>query len=294
MVNTNASSVVVVIVLYNPKDKEVSNVKRLSLLYDGVIVDNSCQRNFPGDYVNKMRYVSMGKNVGIAAAQNVGIKCMMERFGCCRFVFLDQDSACNDSYPSDIAEEYGRLKKDLPNLATLGPMVVDADTSNTYSSSIYADKFILPGVVVRTHIISSGSCVDSETLSAVGLYDERLFIDYVDSEWCWRATSLGLACCITSKLSMSHRIGRKRISVGIFKDIVSSPNRYYFQYRNYIWLAFLGYVPLRWKVNTGIKNIVRLFYFPLFIKDGVESCLYMWRGIFSGMARPKMLCRNRK
>ena len=124
-------------------------------------------------------------------------------------------------------------------------------------------------------------------LEDVGLNEEQLFIDFVDSEWCWRAVAKGYRCCMTTNIVMTHHIGRRIITIGPIKDIISSPQRYFYQYRNYLWMLRRPYVPRQWKISVGVKSILRLFYFPFFIKDGWKSWKYMWKGIWKGLSAPK-------
>ena len=63
------------------------NVMHFSALYDGVIVDNSPSAHFfadagtgvPARMVNRMGYLALGGNAGIAGAQNRGIEWLIER-----------------------------------------------------------------------------------------------------------------------------------------------------------------------------------------------------------------------
>ena len=89
------------------------------------------------------------------------------------------------------------------------------------------------------------------------------FIDYVDHEWCWRANSMGYICCMDMSISIKHKVGKKSIVILGIPFIISAPKRYYFQYRNSIWLLRRHYVPMSWKLKICVKNLIGLFLYPL-------------------------------
>ena len=233
-------------------------------LYHTVVVDNSIE------------------NKGIAEAQNQGLRSLLSRKDMTHVVFLDQDSRVADDYPLAIAREFDRIVQSQ-RLAMLGPSVENTETGETYKSVIHKDQMAENGFIPRREIISSGSCTTIECLKDVGLNDGRLFIDYVDFEWCWRANSKGYVCGITPNLRISHHVGQKTISIFGYLIIISAPVRYFYQFRNYLWLVRRKYVPLQWKIATGIKNVARLVYFPLCIPSGVACWKNMLKGIRAGL-----------
>lgn len=276
--------IAVIIVVYHPNERQMGRVTQFASIYNGVVYDNTpgCVR---ADEKNgKMVYMSSGENIGIAAAQNRAVARLQ---GFRYFVFLDQDTKVDYSYPSEIANEYLRCKYLVPHLAALGPDYTDGKSQNTYKSKIHKDKYLSPGLIIRKNIISSGSCVESDVFAEIGGYEERLFIDYVDSEWCWRAISKGYICCITERLTMVHQIGNRVIEIGPIKDILSSPFRYFYQYRNYIWMLGRGYVPMRWKVNVGCKCVLRLFYLPFYTRSCGMIYINIFKGICSGLFKSR-------
>ena len=259
-----ASHIAVVIILYHPSADDMGFVAHIGELYHTVVIDNS-------------RY-----NKGIAEAQNQGLQSLFDLEDITHVVFLDQDSRMGDDYPLSIAREYERISQ-TQRLAMLGPSVDNSETGEAYKSVIHKDQMTDIGFIPRREIISSGSCTSIECLRKVGLNDSRLFIDYVDFEWCWRANSKGYVCGITPNLRISHHVGQKTISLFGYLIIISAPGRYFYQFRNYLWLVRRKYVPLQWKIATGIKFTVRLLYFPLCIPSGVACWKYMLKGIRAGL-----------
>lgn len=275
--------ITIIVVLYYPKSCQVERLRDLSNHYQGVVVDNSPNRLVDSPTIGNFQYVYLNGNKGIAEAQNIAIRKILENKGIKYIVFLDQDSNVSTDYPLHIVDEYSELRKKYPNLATLGPWIYHEDGGKEYGSSIHKEKYLSDNLIVRDKIISSGSCVAVEVLNDVGLFDSNLFIDFVDSEWCWRTSSKGYLCGMTTNIKMNHRIGIMTISMGLMRDNVSAPFRYFYQYRNYVWLLKRNYVPRKWKVNNAIKNIVRIFYYPLFVKKGTACTYYMVKGLINGI-----------
>lgn len=256
--------IAVIIVLYHPSEEDEEFVDHIGELYHTVVIDNSTD------------------NKGIAEAQNQGVQHVLDQKEITHVVFLDQDSRVADDYPLAIAQEFDRIAQSK-RLSMLGPSVENSETGKEYKSVIHKDQFTDMGFIPRREIISSGSCTTTGCLKDIGLNDARLFIDYVDFEWCWRANSKGYVCGITPHLGISHHVGRKTIDVFGYLIIISAPARYFYQFRNYVWLARRKYVPLQWKMATGMKCAARLVYFPLLVSSGVECWKHMVKGIFAGL-----------
>lgn len=272
-----------VIVLFHPTADDLRQLRRVSQRYEGVIVDNSETRSFDEEEVGLMHYIPLHKNAGIAHAQNVGILHAMEHFESDYIVFMDQDSRWQDDYVERITQTYASLLQKGIRLSALGPTVLRREGGEEYQSVIHKKQFVTDDFILRPHIIASGCCIRKELFLEVGTFEDDLFIDFVDDEWCWRAKTKGYVCGITPQVSIDHKIGQKELHIGKYVIILSAPFRYYYLYRNYLLLSRRSYVPLQWKLSYGVKFFARFFYFPLFIDNGRECWKYMWRGIKDGI-----------
>ena len=159
----------------------------------------------------------------------------------------------------------------------------ESSWSREYKSVIHKEKALSPHFILKREIISSGGCTTREIMESVGPRDNRLFMDYVDFDWCWRAKSKGYICGITPDVTILHMVGQNTIYIGGYTIIVSSPVRYFYQFRNYMWLLRKNYVPLQWKINKGLKNIAQFIYFPILIKSGFACWKQMVRGFIAGL-----------
>lgn len=275
-------NIFVIIVLYNPTEEDLQHTKHVAEIEAGFIIDNSEKASLPNK-IGKMSYICNKKNLGIAEAQNIALQKIILEDSESYVVFFDQDSRFIPTYAKDIVAEYIKIKKEIPNLGLLGPTVLNKETGKEYKSAFHNDAENINNFIPRRDVISSGSCVDINTLKKVGLNDSALFIDFVDFEWCWRAQKLGFICGITANICIEHKVGSNEISIGNHHVIISSPIREYYSYRNYQWLVRRNYVPLQWKIAQGVKQFLRFLYFPFVVKNGIKHCKYMILGFKDGI-----------
>ena len=272
------SSISIIVVLYHP---DIEHLKQCveSLQEDSytiILVDNtpggcdcSCLK------VENIHMIQNGENLGIATAQNIGIR-KSKALSCEYAFFFDQDSDINSDFVKNLFSEYQRLSEVYPNLAALGPRVINKSTGKFYKEE---DEEILHDAKIVSTLISSGSIIPMRVLDDVGYMEERLFIDYVDFEWAWRAQREGYICCITNHVLLYHQVGKRASSLFGYPVIISSPVRYYYQYRNSLALLKRKYVPLRWKILNTIRKICEFAIVPFYI----ESASLFFRNAYKGI-----------
>lgn len=281
-----------IVILYKPDLKVLEhNISNSGLSHKNfILIDNTDDSDLSQGISNlfeNVTYVANRKNFGIASAQNIGIQIAINKnyeF----IVFFDQDSIIPNNYHRDIVEEYTRIEKQCPELFLLGPTVFNLESSEEYRSVIHK-KLGYKGIeefYYQRDVISSGSCVRASKISDVGTMDEKLFIDAVDFEWCWRAQSKGFVTGITPNVTLGHKVGQKDIKFPLgYRVIISSPFRYYYSNRNYMWLMRRNYVPIHWKINRTIKTFLRLLYFPFVLKNGLIIEKFMLKGLAAGFKK---------
>jgi rhamnosyltransferase len=259
-----------IVVLYNPDVKSLLiNLTNLGKQVDGiVIIDNSSISIEPTilESLNIKSYISNNNLGGIAGAQNKGILEAIKNN--CDFVLLmDQDSFPQIDMVSELIFSYEQLMELGIKIAAVGPKVVNSFTKIPYESRIRKkEKYIVVDRLSLVNaLISSGTLIKVEVFETIGFFNEKLFIDGVDHEWCWRALSKGYNCILSHDAILEHNLGegdRKLLGISIS---ISSPFRIYYQYRNYIYLCRFNYVPLYWKFANFIKYLVKFFYYPAII-----------------------------
>lgn len=276
----NHDIVCAVVVLFNPSETHVSNIEALASKCSVVAVDNS-----EGDNpIKNGKYIPLHKNKGIAAAQNVGIRYAREN-GYNYVLLLDQDSKLDEGFVQHLYEEFLTIKEQDPKVGFIGPVFIDETSRQEYKN--YTDKSER-----YTHtpaLIASGCLISMECLDVVGGMDECLFIDLVDFEWCWRAGSKGYTGYMTREVTMTHSIGREYHNWHGFVLGLSAPFRYYYQYRNTLWLLRRRYVPMMWKIKSVLRRLLDMILVPIASKQGWEVLKYIMKGIRDGLIKKNTL-----
>lgn len=279
-----------IIVLYNPNLDLLK--KSISVLRNQInhicIVDNtpccSIDGNFFEDVDNNIKYVPLGKNLGIAEAQNIGIKWIKDIPNIEYVFFLDQDSIIEFNTIQILSDKYDYLVEKGYNVGGVGPRPFNREQRKEYSGSVKKGKRIDDNITEVTELISSASLIPVKFFEIVGDMDSSLFIDGVDHEWCWRCTkTTGARFFICENTLLSHKLGEGDHNFFLRKVSISTPFRTYFQFRNYFILLKRNYVPLYWKLSNGFKYCIKFLYYPLFITPRKEYLKNMWRGLRDGI-----------
>lgn len=259
-----------IIVLYNPDESLlVMALKSLSVQVDEVcIVDNSKESHAAllVSFLN-VHYIFLGENRGIAAAQNVGIRYLMQ----CGFdyvLFSDQDSIAPDRLVECLLRTYLALETKGFPVATIGPQAINRATGKEYTNKANIKRTYNKTELNLDYdiwevygIISSFSLTKLSNFNQIGLFEEALFIDGVDEEWCWRAEHMkGFLSYKVVGLFFSHFQGEGK--TGRFLKKRSTPFRSYYQFRNFIILSKRPYTPAFWKWKNLGKFFVKFFYYP--------------------------------
>ena len=275
-------NIAIITVLYNPSEEHLLHITKFCTTeldkykIHRIFVDNSnsiCSALENSD----LHYIFNNGNKGIAHAQNIGIL-KAKQLNCEYVIFFDQDSVFDFNYVKSIIDEYKRIKIIDRQIAILGPTVVDKETNKTYKTEAELNK---SHSKVHT-IISSGSVVETSTLDIIGGLEDNLFIDLVDHEWCWRAKSFGYTCYQTTVVSLNHKVGCYNKSILGFPVIISAPFRYYYKYRNFLWMLKRSYVPFSWKITNLLRKIIEFIIIPFITKDMIYVN-YIFQGISDGL-----------
>ncbi len=267
---------VLICVLYNPTQECIN--KWLSFnqcMPNCIFIDNSDQKN---NYYGLQNYISLQSNLGIAKAQNRGIEKAKE-LGYKYVCFFDQDSNIPSDLVVSLFNEYRLLKLSGIKIGGLGPSLREINTGKLYKGfETHSDN---PKEV--SCLISSGTLTDMSVIDDVGFFSDELFIDLVDHEWCWRAKSKGYKLFISSKNILQHQVGRKTINFLGYPILISAPFRYYYQYRNTLWLIKCDYVPNIWKYKVLVRRFIEFFIIPFYTGDFSLTIKNIFKGIIAGL-----------
>lgn len=282
------------IVLYNPeKGSLMEALHSISPQTDVIcLVDNSAsthQQWFDG--MPDIHYIPLYTNKGIAGAQNIGIKTLQE-LGCDYILFSDQDSTASPDIIEKLLHAHRLLADEGIQVATIGTFAQNPNTGYPYPNrSITKRQLNIKGhdLTEVDYVRCSMSLTFVQTLQLVGGMDEVLFIDGVDSEWCWRAFSHhGLRTFILQEAVIYHRLGQDDRKLGTKAITIPATSRLFYQYRNYLWLIRRQYVPKEWKWRNSGKYLLKMFYYPATCKPRKEILMQILRGVKAGFSSPKI------
>ena len=289
MVNLDKSinKISAIVVLYNPIiDDLIINLKQIMNQVDHIVIVDNSINTIDNNYffesgIFNYTYIYNNENLGIASAQNIGINIAKQLNS--NFVFLmDQDSCPDLNLVEILYNDYKELYNKNIKIAAIGALAVNKENNLPYIPRLRKFKYFPnnTNIYLANEIISSGSLIDINLFEIVGYFDELLFIDGVDHEWCWRAIKLGYKCAISKRALLLHSLGDGDKSILGIRVAISSPFRIYYQYRNFIYLLKRSYVPIYWKINNCIKYFIKIFYLPIFVsKDYLKP---IFNGIKDG------------
>lgn len=289
----NKKKVGCVIVTFNPDIKHILKLVNI-LIEDGelevIVIDNGSNNKNELVKLNGIcSLICLEKNYGIAFAQNVGIKKCFE-YHLDYIVFFDQDSFVANDYVHKLKNEMIVLES-RSNVATLGPVFKDSRYGFFYDviklNSFGIRKKIkgsdISGFQEVSFIISSGSIVSRKAFELVGLMDEDLFIDYVDTEWCLRAVNKNLKVFVTGDVLMSHAIGDKFLKFMKYNIPVHSSFRRYYRIRNALYFFRMPHVPVIMKLRDVIYNTIHQGIIILKSEDKLNNFSVYFKAVKDGL-----------
>ncbi len=183
------------------------------------------------------RAILQPENLGLARAQNAGVAAARD-MGAGAVVLADQDSRAAPDMVAVLLRALAARRGDRP--AGVG---VDYDEPLRGLAAPVPDAGDVPEMEA---VIASGSLIPLRALDAIGPFDETLFIDFVDTEWCFRARAAGWGCFAARGARMTHRIGDRSLRIAGRARAVHAPFRMYYQIRNLLLLARRPATPSGW------------------------------------------------
>lgn len=238
-------------------------------------------------------YQSLGDNLGIAKAQNVGIDAAIKD-GYDHVIFFDQDSAPPKGMVQRLLAAEVKLLAANIKVGSVGPLFLDEKTGH-YSRAIrhqglrlhkieISDKEAEP--VAADYLIASGSLIRVSVLQEAGLMREELFIDWVDIEWGLRAASFGCKHFIVPDAVMLHSIGDEFVSIGKTPINLHNDVRNYYIVRNACHLLLDSSVRWQWRLNILFKIPKYVIFYSLtsLSKNRTRAFRLLIRACFDGFS----------
>ena len=231
-----------IVVTYNPDEGLNKSTKSLIKQVDSIIMEDNGSNDEGKEIINKIKnkygekieVIFNEENLGIATALNKGVKYALNN-DYKWILTMDQDSCAEENMVKIMLETYYAIdENERKDILSLFPTFIDRgieslDKNNENVKYEYVDAEI-----------TSGNLLKAEIFEKAGFFDDSLFIDMVDTDYCMRLNELGIKMIRISGAILHHSIGNsKQVKklFGTFNTSNHSATRRYYMTRNrfYTW-----------------------------------------------------------
>lgn len=291
------SNVCGVVITHNPGETLVDNVQLLSAQVPFLIlVDNGSKdealRRIESLLTERVEILRNLSNLGIAVALNQGLQ-RAKALGYSWALTLDQDSRSALDLVEQLCAAYSRAAHP-EQICIVAPQIINLDLDKqTYYlqphfGPLYKREYChgkdLDSV---TTVITSGSLINLDAFERVGDFRKDFFIDYVDTEFCLRARSMGYRIIVACNARIDHVLGRRRqAKVGeiTLYPTFHLPLRWYYISRNRI--AMIRMYATRfphWFSYEIVASLYTLVRMLLTEDQRLEKLRAIWQGMWDGL-----------
>lgn len=277
--NFNRNQICAGIVLYNPnEDRLAENINAILPQVSWLILVDNGSNNIESilkewNNKSKIKFIINIKNEGIAKALNQ----MCETASEANFKWiltLDQDSVC----PSNLIHKFMQYTE----YNKIG-IVCPRFELNINGHSL---KKVTTNFEYVDYCITSASLTNLEAWNKSGKFDEWMFIDCVDYDFCLKLTSHGYKILRLNDVVINHEVGKLQVMELPFgKKIIlhnHNPMRNYYISRNTVYI-----LKKYWKNKSVYRWIPRLIYWQtcklIFERNKIKNLTQFLKGIKDGL-----------
>jgi rhamnosyltransferase len=290
-INLDSRTIGLVTVTFFPDEGFVKRIEALSASVGGCIVIDNRSDEAAVNRLKQWRDQSgqdlflNDKNRGLAHALNQSMRRAMER-GFQWALLMDQDSIIDPQFAQWYEKVFEQFK--LEDIAVIG---------NNYGVQAGEETiYLLPSAeqaapyIPCKAVITAGSLVSLKSYADIGSFREDFFIDWIDTEYCFRARRMGRQVVMVTHPVVLQKLGGTttvRSPLGEAHPSHHSPMRRYFMMRNLTLLAkayfarepgwFISYT---WEVMKIAAKIL------LFEQDKASKIGHMALGLYDGLLEP--------
>ena len=289
---TTHAQVCAVVVTYNPDPSLEQNVRALlPQVGKVIIVDNqsspaarSLVARVASDCV--VEVVWNDQNLGIAIGLNAGIDRALSYGQYSWIATFDQDSLVPPDFVDAIFEAYSScpFRDDVAMIGANYKLAMSASTSEptpVENGSCFRE--------VKT-LMTSGSFLKSAVFGTDDRFDESLFMDYVDHDFCLRLRQRGFRIIQAFGAVLDHRLGSPTSHRVLGKPFMVpnySPARYYSNARNRV-IVYRRYLAsdTLWVLLDNLKWLRDTTKLVLAEENRGKKLASLARGWWDGMRQP--------
>jgi rhamnosyltransferase len=240
------------VILYQPGETVLNNIMSYINTSEKIYItdnteDQTVNFQFLFPYQYKIMFIHDRKNEGIAMRLNQACEAAIKD-GFDYLLTMDQDSYFEEPAFSN----YLNCIENFSNKESVSMFGVNYK-SKTKSNSCSFRKTNL--------LITSGSIVNLNVYKNVGAFDENLFIDMVDTDYCLRSLQKGFDVIEFPNIYMHHQIGFNSVHRSLrnfqsAKRAIHTSTRLYYMTRNYFYLRLKYQNQFEEELNSFKKDLL--------------------------------------
>jgi len=272
-----------VVIVFHPTNEVINHILSYASYLDLLLIFDNTPPEFDSSFneallksdLKNIEYICNKQNYGIATCLNKAAHILNQK-GFKWMLTMDQDS----SFISKTAESYFHsFRQQLWNSTDIGLVALNSDSSKEQIELSENSSFTFINTA-----ITSGSIVQLQILQLLGGFEEKLFIDEVDHEFCFRLRLNNYQIASYQNLYLTHALGSLENKGYLFgwmkrsKRVIHSPKRVYFMVRNHCFVSkkYASHFQEEFKLKrlqllTTLKN--NLFFSGRFFSTLKYICL---------------------
>lgn len=280
-----SKNILTIIVSYNPSDSIIKLYNSIKNQVDElIIIDNLSTEEKSKDILKKLseqtKIIYNDKNSGVASALNQGAKYAMAN-DYKWLLTLDQDSEFFPHTYEILVNSYEEME-DKEKVMLIAPQykekferLEDWKIENNKKTVLWKENILN---------LTSGSLIKTESFKNIGFFDEKLFIEQVDNDFCYRLKKGNYKIKVAQNIYFIHKIGKAEKKYG-FTLRNHLPIRKYYLARNttimlkrYFFVA--PYTTIRYFLGGTILGWLKIL---LFEEDKLEKIKSGFKGFIEGL-----------
>lgn len=273
-----------VVVLYNPGDDLFDNINSYINFLDNLyIVDNTPGVDRTQDFsdYDKVKYIPLNDNKGIAYALNVGAKQAIKD-KCDWLLTMDQDSCFEGNSLGEMIIFIEECKKSDVICDIVGSKYEQIGIVSPFHVTERTNDINPKGIDWPLVVMTSGNLVNLNAYKKVDGFKDWMFIDCVDFDFCLNLRRNHYEIVQLNYSRLNHKLGdtikKKIFGKTIYVDNHSSFRRYFIcRNRHYLYDMFANDFPLYCKLE--LKRTKReMLKIWLFEKNKIKKTFQIYRG----------------
>lgn len=268
---------IALVTLYFPDENVKNNIIQFSHLVEKVVLlDNTpdSDNSILFSEIEKTEYIAYKENLGLSLAFNHYLKTLTEN---CYIIFFDQDSFCPRNLIAQLKNDYQICYNKLGKKGIIGPAYFE---KNANKLMIPKQKNLVENEVYEVKsIITSGMFTELDVIKSSGFWNDEIFLDMADWDFCWRVLKSGFFCCLTTNAVLTHTLGKSVHHFAGIKLKEGASFRVYYQTRDCLYLLRKNYVPFKFKIRFILMLTVRPLLHLIFLPNKKKRIHYFFKGI---------------